>query len=77
MIPSPEPTLYGGLDDFGQRADRVSLAEDLNGNVVGAGGEVREYAPGTLREKFFGSGPRLPEWHPAAQYRSTRKVAVQ
>jgi hypothetical protein len=49
----------------------------LNGNVVGAGGEVREYAPGTLREKFFGSGPRLPEWHPAAQYRSTRKVAVQ
>jgi FMN-dependent oxidoreductase (nitrilotriacetate monooxygenase family) len=37
----------------------------------------REYAPGTLREKFFGSGPRLPEWHPAAQYRSTRKVAVQ
>ena len=28
----------------------------------------REYAPGSLREKIFGS-PRLPESHPAAQYR--------
>ncbi|OLZ50244.1 NtaA/DmoA family FMN-dependent monooxygenase [Amycolatopsis keratiniphila] len=27
----------------------------------------REYAPGTLRDKFFGNGPRLPKDHPARQ----------
>ena len=27
------------------------------------------YAPGTLREKLFGHGPRLPERHPADEYR--------
>jgi FMN-dependent oxidoreductase (nitrilotriacetate monooxygenase family) len=29
-----------------------------------------EYAPGTLREKLFGTGPRLPDSHPGARYRS-------
>jgi FMN-dependent oxidoreductase (nitrilotriacetate monooxygenase family) len=29
----------------------------------------REYAEGTLREKLFGRGDRLPERHPAARYR--------
>jgi len=29
----------------------------------------REYQPGTLREKLFGRGARLPETHPAAHYR--------
>ena len=28
-----------------------------------------EYAPGTLREKLFGAGPRLAFPHPAEQYR--------
>jgi hypothetical protein len=28
-----------------------------------------EYRPGTLREKLFGRGPRLPQTHRAAQYR--------
>ena len=28
-----------------------------------------EYAPGTLREKVFGRGPRLEASHPAARYR--------
>ena len=28
-----------------------------------------EYASGTLREKLFGAGPRLPKTHPAARYR--------
>jgi FMN-dependent oxidoreductase (nitrilotriacetate monooxygenase family) len=27
------------------------------------------YAPGSLREKLFGRGPRLPESHPGARYR--------
>lgn len=29
----------------------------------------RDYAPGTLREKLFGAGPRLPASHPGAGYR--------
>ena len=30
----------------------------------------KEYAPGTLREKLFGEGPRLAEGHPGAGYRN-------
>src|SRR6202021_4245776 len=30
----------------------------------------RDYAPGTLREKLFGGGPRLPETHVGARYRN-------
>jgi FMN-dependent oxidoreductase (nitrilotriacetate monooxygenase family) len=30
----------------------------------------RDYAPGTLRDKLFGAGPRLPETHPGARYRN-------
>ncbi|EPL3776453.1 5,10-methylene tetrahydromethanopterin reductase, partial [Pseudomonas aeruginosa] len=33
-----------------------------------------EYAPGTLREKLFGDGPRLPDSHPAAGYRDLRAL---
>lgn len=29
----------------------------------------KEYAPGTLRDKLFGRGPRISDRHPAAQYR--------
>jgi alkanesulfonate monooxygenase len=29
----------------------------------------RRYAPGTMREKLFGGGARLPQDHPAAQFR--------
>jgi hypothetical protein len=29
----------------------------------------RDYAPGTLREKLFGGGARLPESHVGARYR--------
>jgi long-chain alkane monooxygenase len=29
----------------------------------------REYRVGTLREKLFGAGARLPSAHPAAAYR--------
>ncbi|MET0314569.1 MAG: LLM class flavin-dependent oxidoreductase, partial [Hansschlegelia sp.] len=32
----------------------------------------RAYAPGTLREKLLGAGPRLPRSHPAADFRSPR-----
>ena len=36
-----------------------------------------EYTPGTLREKLFGGGPRLPESHPAARHRNLDGVARQ
>lgn len=32
------------------------------------------YKPGTLREKLFGEGPRLPDSHPAARYRDIEAV---
>jgi alkanesulfonate monooxygenase SsuD/methylene tetrahydromethanopterin reductase-like flavin-dependent oxidoreductase (luciferase family) len=35
----------------------------------------REYSSGTLREKLFGAGPRLPATHPAARYRDLAAVA--
>ncbi len=35
----------------------------------------RDYAPGTLREKLFGAGPRLPDSHPAARYRDPARFA--
>ncbi|WP_069266893.1 LLM class flavin-dependent oxidoreductase [Paraburkholderia nodosa] len=34
----------------------------------------RDYAPGTLREKLFGGGARLPDEHPAARYRDIERV---
>ena len=34
------------------------------------------YAPGTLREKTFGHGARLPARHPAARYRRLRSDAA-
>ena len=34
-----------------------------------------EYAPGTLREKLFGEGPRLPDRHPGASYRRLGEAA--
>src|SRR5271170_5295446 len=37
----------------------------------------REYRPGTLREKLFGAGARLPENHPAAAYRHRAEAPVQ
>ena len=39
-----------------------------------------EYAPGTLREKLFGAGPRLPESHPGSAWRNLggqRQTAAQ
>jgi long-chain alkane monooxygenase len=35
------------------------------------------YAPGTLREKLFGAGPRLPAHHPGARYRGAGLRAAQ
>jgi FMN-dependent oxidoreductase (nitrilotriacetate monooxygenase family) len=37
----------------------------------------RDYAPGTLREKLFGAGPRLRDPHPAARFRRHAGLAAQ
>lgn len=34
----------------------------------------KEYAQGTLREKLFGEGPRLPVSHPGRRYRTLANV---
>ena len=34
-----------------------------------------EYAPGTLREKLFGAGPRLPDAHAGARHRDPARLA--
>jgi len=34
-----------------------------------------EYRPGTLRDKLFGDGPRLPASHPGAGYRDLSRLA--
>ncbi|ACO80502.1 monooxygenase, NtaA/DszA family [Azotobacter vinelandii CA] len=36
-----------------------------------------DYAPGTLREKLFGAGPRLPDNHPGARYRDLAALRAQ
>ena len=47
----------------------VDVVELLIPELQRRGAFKTEYAPGTLRDKLFGAGPRLPESHPAAGYR--------
>jgi hypothetical protein len=47
----------------------VDLVEHLIPELQRRGVAPTEYQPGTLREKLFGAGPRLPESHPGASYR--------
>jgi alkanesulfonate monooxygenase SsuD/methylene tetrahydromethanopterin reductase-like flavin-dependent oxidoreductase (luciferase family) len=53
-------TLPGSLDEF---------VEHVVPELQRRGMAQREYAPGTLREKIFGNGPRLPASHPGSAYR--------
>ena len=55
-------TLPGSLEEF---VDHVVPELQARGLAQ------REYAPGTLREKIFGKGPRLPASHPGAAHRRT------
>lgn len=45
------------------------VADHLVPELQRRGRFKRDYAPGTLREKLFGAGPRLAPPHPAAAYR--------
>lgn len=47
----------------------VDVVELLIPELQRRGAFKTEYAPGTLRDKLFGAGPRLPDSHPAAGYR--------
>ena len=42
-----------------------------------AGRYKHDYAPGTLREKLFGGGPRLPNTHVGARYRNLARPAAR
>lgn len=63
-------TLMTGTEDMYDFLEQVTPVFKQRGLMQ------KEYAPGTLREKFFAgtrseSGPRINARHPAAQYRST------
>jgi len=45
------------------------IVEHLVPELQKRGAYKRTYSAGTLREKLFGAGPRLPEAHPGARYR--------
>lgn len=47
----------------------ADIVEHLVPELQKRGVYKRDYAPGTLREKLFGAGPRLPDAHPGARYR--------
>jgi FMN-dependent oxidoreductase (nitrilotriacetate monooxygenase family) len=54
----------------------VDLVEHLIPELQRRGVAPTEYAPGTLRERLFGHGPRLPENHPGARYRDLAAAAA-
>jgi alkanesulfonate monooxygenase SsuD/methylene tetrahydromethanopterin reductase-like flavin-dependent oxidoreductase (luciferase family) len=47
----------------------VDLVEHLIPELQRRGVAPTEYPPGTLRQRLFGEGPRLPDRHPGASYR--------
>ena len=55
----------------------ADIVEHLVPELQKRGAYRTEYASGTLREKLFGGGPRLPATHPAARYRDLATVAGQ
>ena len=52
----------------------VDVVELLVPELQKRGVYKTEYAPGTLREKLFGDGPRLPASHPGAAYRDLGRL---
>jgi FMN-dependent oxidoreductase (nitrilotriacetate monooxygenase family) len=48
----------------------ADVVEHLVPELQRRGAYKRDYAPGTLREKLFGRGARLPDGHPASHYRN-------
>jgi long-chain alkane monooxygenase len=55
----------------------ADIVEHLVPELQRRGAYRREYTSGTLREKLFGGGSRLPETHPAARYRDLDAVSGQ
>jgi hypothetical protein len=53
----------------------ADIVEHLVPELQRRGAYRTEYTPGTLREKLFGGGPRLPETHPGAGYRDLEAAA--
>jgi long-chain alkane monooxygenase len=55
----------------------ADIVEHLVPELQKRGAYRREYTSGTLREKLFDAGARLPETHPGAQYRDLCAAARQ
>ena len=55
----------------------VDIVEHLVPELQKRGAYRTQYPPGTLREKLFGAGPRLPATHPGARYRDLEAAARQ
>jgi FMN-dependent oxidoreductase (nitrilotriacetate monooxygenase family) len=53
----------------------ADIVEHLVPELQKRGAYRTEYAAGTLREKLFGAGPRLPETHPGSRYRDLEAAA--
>jgi alkanesulfonate monooxygenase SsuD/methylene tetrahydromethanopterin reductase-like flavin-dependent oxidoreductase (luciferase family) len=47
----------------------ADIVEHLAPELQKRGIYKKDYAPGVLREKLFGAGPRLPQSHPGARWR--------
>ena len=62
-----------GIEAIRQLVERIGIADDVVDLLVPElqkrGVYKTEYRSGTLREKLFGDGPRLPANHPGAGYR--------
>lgn len=61
-------TTPGTFADFIRHVTPVLQARGL---------QQKDYAPGTLRDRLFGTGPRLPTRHPAARHRHLSAVAAE
>ncbi len=52
-----------------------SIVDHLVPELQKRGAYKQDYAKGTLRQKLFGGGARLPDSHPGARYRNLEQAA--
>jgi hypothetical protein len=54
----------------------IDIVDHLVPELQRRGVYPEQYQPGTLREKLFGDGPRLPAGHRGAAYRTARQLSA-
>jgi len=57
-------------------ASFVDIVDHLVPELQRRGVYPEQYQPGTLREKLFGAGPRLPDGHRGAAYRTAGHLSA-